>query len=290
MKHSLSPKILKMIEKINSEYGENAISTLTSKIMDVLSERQSTGIESLDKVLGGGLPVSSIIELYGDPMSGKSTLALRIIAHIQQQGGTAAYLDAEHGFDSIWAQKFGVNLDMLLFNQPDNGEQAINIAIKLIRGNINIIVIDSVAALTPLEEIEEQNVENQKIALLARLMSKSTRLILSALQDRKSIILFINQFTTPISALRFFGAPLSTKGGLALKQMSRVRLEIVRSEYIISKEAEELGIKKGQIGQKVQIRVTKSKVSPPFLVADFGFMYYTKEELKKLGITDATQS
>src|SRR5260370_19750068 len=265
MPNKLSKKVLNVIAKINERYGENSL-VLFSSTDTYNIKYMSTGVKSLDDALGGGLPKASIVELYGQPQSGKSTLTMMMIAEVQKNGGVAAYFDAEHGFDPAWAIRYGVDTDSLIFSQPDNGEQAINSSISLIRAGLDLIVIDSVSALTPSEELEaEEGVEAHKMALLARMMSKSMRLMLTALKGRDTVIIFINQFTTNIGVM--YGEQLITKGGLALKQASRVRLEVARAEWIKHPAAEKAGIKQGKIGQRVQIRVTKSKVSSPYKTA-----------------------
>jgi recombination protein RecA len=284
-KVDLPAKVIATLHDINARYGKGTIVILGNEKSYATVPRLPTGIPGLDAILDGGLPKSSLIELYGDPMSGKTTLLYYLMGQVQKAGGTAAFFDAEHGHDSQWAKRFGVDDKRLIFSQPDTGEQAINAVLCLIRSNVDFIGVDSVSALVPKVELEaEEGMEDQKMAAQARMMSKACRLMLNALKNRTTIVVFTNQYITPIGALHFFGTPhMATKGGLALKQKSRVRLELVRTEWIESAAAKKVkSVQRGRVGQKVEIRVTKSKVSPPNRSCQFTLVYYSAAELKRL--------
>ncbi len=251
------------IEQIKARYGEGTIMKLgEAKKMEV--EAISTGCLSLDHALGvGGIPRGRVIEIFGQEMSGKSTLTLHIIAEAQKKGGTAAFIDAEHALDPDYARKIGVQINDLLISQPDNGEQALEIVETLVRSNgFDVIVVDSVAALTPRKEIEGE-MGDQQIGLQARLMSQALRKLTAIISKTKTVVIFINQIRMKIGIM--FGNPETTTGGLALKFYSSVRIEVRRLAQI--KRGEEV------IGNKVKAKIVKNKVAAPFRVCEFEIMY-----------------
>jgi recombination protein RecA len=253
-----------VIAQLERQFGTGSVLSLGSTNIDKWPS-VPTGAPTLDKILGiGGLPRGRVVEIYGPESSGKSTIALTVITEAQKMGLKCAYIDAEHALDPIYMQALGVDLDKLIFSQPDYGEQALEIVDRLVRtGEVGVVVIDSVASLIPKAELEGE-MEAAQMGLQARLMAKAMRKLVSAASENKTLLLFINQLRNKIGVM--FGNPETTPGGMALKYAASVRIDLRKKEDLKDKSGEALGI-------KVKAKIIKNKMAPPLKITEFDILY-----------------
>ena len=280
-KNSSTPRELKStLSAIQKEFGEGAIMSM-NEFASREFEGIPTGSLTLDIALGGkGIPRSRVCEIYGNESSGKTTIALHAIASVQKEGGVAAFIDAEHALDPSWAKRIGVDLESLLVSQPSYGEEALRIAEMLVKSNaVDLIVIDSVAALVPKNELNN-DIGDPSVGMQARLMSQALRVLNPALSKTKTAVIFINQVRQKIGVM--YGNPETTSGGLALKFYASVRLEVRKSTVL--KDGDEA------IGNEVKVKVVKNKVAPPFRTAEFSLMYNRgidfEDDVLKIGVDE----